>query len=621
MIARRCLPGAWAAVLTWAAVPAFAQSAAESPLTGTVALGVRSVDVDGTRTKYDQNVNLDGGVRVFDVSLTYAPTGDSVGAVDRVDLDASGLGGDPFESAHLAVRKYGAYELKLDHRRSQYFYEDTILPAAVASATGSTGGDSHHWDFERIRDTATLAIDISPATDFTLGLERQTRQGGSTTTLDIERDEFELDRPLDESLNALNLGLRHTWRKVTLIIDEGFGDFENSSELFLPGASAGLNATDPAELQFFMLDQSYDYESRSHMLRVLAAPTARLDLKAAWRREALDLDMRASEQSLGTSFAGVPVAKNASGPATVGRDLDLASLDFGLTLGSRTRLIGGIRSSTLDQDGRLLFGADQGAGYWNIETDGIELGVEVAILPNLVVTAGWSNETRDTTHARELNAAGLELDSSTERDGYFARFMFSTSGGLQVTASFEDNSIGDAFTLASPTSSQRYRVTAHKRWANGVTVTANHRRTDLENDTSAWAADTEQTDLRLSYQRGRVDLSAGYGRVELGRNVDRLVTAGSRQDLFLIDYAADAAFNDAAVRWTINERFDIGGEARSYENRGSFPLDREDLRAFVGMSVGRDYRLEISYRNLDYDEDPYDEYAADIFELAVRLDW
>ena len=51
------------------------------------------------------------------------------------------------------------------------------------------------------------------------------------------------------------------------------------SQIFLPGASAGRNTADTAELQFFMGDQSYDYTSRSHTLRVIANPTTRLDLK------------------------------------------------------------------------------------------------------------------------------------------------------------------------------------------------------------------------------------------------------------------------------------------------------------------------------------------------------
>ena len=148
--------------------PAVAQqapvSAPSTPaLTGSTSLGVRSVDLTGTEAKYREDVNLDDGVRLFGVHLSYVPrVGEA--PVDRIDLDADNLGGDPFESIHLGVRKYGAYNLKLDRRRSAYFYDDTILPAALASVSGSTGGDFHTFDFERIRSTAALDIDVTPAT-------------------------------------------------------------------------------------------------------------------------------------------------------------------------------------------------------------------------------------------------------------------------------------------------------------------------------------------------------------------------------------------------------------------------------------------------------------------------
>ena len=208
----------------------------------------------------------------------------------------------------LARRDYTAAESlfreALDRRRSKFFYDDTILPAALASVSGSTGGDFHRFDFERTRTTADLELDVTPATRLSFGVERQTRAGASTTTLTVERDEFDVDRPLDESLDGFTFGVRHAWRRATLIVTEEANDFRNTSELVLPGASPGRNLTDAAALSFFTRDQSYDYASRGHGIRVLANPTARVDLTAAWRREDLELDGRASEQALGTTFGG-----------------------------------------------------------------------------------------------------------------------------------------------------------------------------------------------------------------------------------------------------------------------------------------------------------------------------
>src|SRR5690606_36351029 len=145
----------------------------------------------------------------------------------------------------------------------------------------------------------------------------------------IERDEFDIEKPLDERLNTLRFGVRHAWKRVTLVVDEAARDFENTSELFLPGTSPGRNGADAAELWFFRFDQSYDYVSLSRGLRVMAEPTARLDVATGWRLEDLDLDFRGDEEARGTSAAGVPFETSRAGPGGVDRDIEIADLELG----------------------------------------------------------------------------------------------------------------------------------------------------------------------------------------------------------------------------------------------------------------------------------------------------
>ncbi len=605
-----------AATLTLASTPALAQH----PLTGSASIGVRSVDVTGTEAKYREDFNFDDGARLFGVRLSYAPpVGEA--PVDRIELDASNLGGDPFESMHLDVRKYGAYHLKLDRRRSEYFYDDTILPAALASVSGSTAGDFHTHDFERVRSMASLDIDLTPATKVSMGLERQTRAGDSTTTLSLERDEFDLEKPLDESLDVLALGARHAWKRVTLIVDEQVRDFENTSELFLPGAAPGRNEADAAELQFFRFDQTYDYGNRSHGLRVLAEPTARLDVAAGWRLENLDLDVRGGEQAGGASAAGVSYETSRDAPGDVERDIEVADLTLGFTATEKIRLIGSLRRSSLEQDGGLLIGPSTGASVWQVAMDGYALGAELALSPALTVAAGWSREARTTAYARSYDAGVADDSVGTDRAGYFARLLLHLASGFELTASVEDNSIDDPFTLASPTSSLRYKLTARQRWGNGLSLSGSYRDTNVDNDVSNWLADTEQATIRLDYQRPRLQLSTGYTRVAIARSVEQSVTAGSRIAVFAIDYAAASMFRDVALRWRLNDRFSLGGDVRSYDNHGSFKIARDDWRAMLDVRVSDAYTLQASYRDLDYVEDEYDAYDAGILELSFGVSW
>ena len=617
---RRALAALGAALLLAASLPAPAQSDSATGLSGSVSLGLRSVDTEGADSKYREDINLDSGVRLLDLALRYRPA-EGGGPVDYLDVSASHLGGDPFESVQVEARRYGAWRLSLDRRRSEYFYDDTILPAALASIQGSTGGDFHRFDFERVRESATLDVTVSPATEVSLGLERQRRTGDSETTLDIQRDEFELERPIDESTDRVSLGLRHAFERVSLIFTEERGDFENASELFLPGASPGQNTTDPAELFFFRFDQSYDLKSSGRTLRVLAEATDALDIRALWRQEDADMRMRASESASGIDFAGLPFSTALTGPADVSRDSEVAGLDLGYRIGPSTRLTAAARRNRLDQTGRSNLGTDQGDSDWLIETDGLELGAEHAIGEDLLIAGGWSAESRDATYMRSLNAAATGRLEQTERDGFFLRLRYDLASGAELSAAIEDNSIDDPFTLASPTESRRYKASYRQSWNNGLSLTGSFRRTDVTNDRSGWAADTREASVRLGYRGEALEASASYTAIDLDREIDQLVTSGARQDLFAIAYAADTGFADVFVRRPIDEGLAIGGSIRRYENSGSFPLERDDWRVFVEYELRSDIALDLSYRSIDYTEDGFDDYEADILELGLRTHW
>jgi hypothetical protein len=118
-----------------------------------------------------------------------------------------------------------------------------------------------------------------------------------------------------------------------------------------------------------------------------------------------------------------------------------------------------------------------------------------------------------------------------------------------------------------------------------------------------------------------LDVAAGYTRIDLARRVEQSVTAGTRVTVFAIDYAAESTFADAAARFQLSDRLTIGAELRDYDNRGSFALRRDEWRSFLGVRVGGDYSMQIAYRNLDYVEDTYDTYDAQILEMTFGMSW
>lgn len=252
---------------------------------------------------------------------------------------------------------------------------------------------------------------------------------------------------------------------------------------------------------------------------------------------------------------------------------------------------------------------------------GFEAGAEIAVSSTIVVAVGWSHEARAALQGWGYGTRGSSEVADTDRAGYFGRLMLKAPGGIELRAAVEDDSIDDPFTLASPTSSRRYKLGVKRRWSNGLSLAGNYRRTDVENERSHWLADTEQADLRFTHRRPRLELTTGFTRAEIAHSVEQGVAAGARVTVFSIDYAARSTFADAAARWQLNERIGIGGELRRFDNHGSAGLARDDDRAFIELRRRSDYSLQVAYRDVEYVEDTYDRYDARILEMAFGLSW
>lgn len=595
-------------------VPLAAQAPAFS---GRLSLGVRSVDVNGSRPKFREDIDLSGGARLFELGFTLFPEERYRWLADRVDVDVRNLGGDPFRTLRLGVRKFGAFNFKFDRRGSDYFYDDVILPSALADNNRVSAGDFHRFDFERIRDAAQLTVNLTPAATLDFGMERSSRTGSSTTTREVQRDEFELDQPIDEGLYAYHAGFSYAWKNLTVMVEERIRDYDNGTELLLPLPSSGADPGDPSELDAYFIDQFYGYRSREHVARLTARPGSRIELNLAAVLQSLDLDMRRREFGDGVDFLGVPFTSDVSGPAEVARDTQLYDLGLTYHISERLRIISGLRRQRLDQGGTVRFDGEPDGSRWDMEVTRLEAGLTLLPRSDLTVTAGGRHESRQTVQRRD-GIDGLELeDPDTERDGLFFRVGYTPSRRLRVTASVEENSIQAPFSLASPSDSRRLRLEGRYAWDNGVGLRASYRSTDLSNAAADWHGASAFADVGVSYIDDRLEISLGYTRLESRRNVAQLVSGGTRQELFPVAFEAESEFVNGSARVQVSDWLGAGGRFRVFENGGSFSRSRDDLSGFVELGFGTNYVLDLSYLIVDYGEDGFDDFDARILEVSI----
>ncbi len=609
-------------VLALAVSPVPRADAQEGAFSGQAAVGFRLVDVGGAERKYQEDINLDDGPRLFNLQFEIIPDAGMKKGFDRIDFDLDNLGGDPFETLRVGVRKYGAYKFDYRRTKSTYFYNDLILPADQADPEKSQGGDFHHFNFDRVRDVASLRIDVTQNARATFGFERFTKTGESTTTLDIQRDEFELDNLIDESLNTYKGAFEYSFDKVTLVFEETIRDYENSVEIFLPGFSEGENVEDdPTVLDFFFQSLPYDFMSYEHTGRALIRPMDKLDIRVAGSFQNLELDGTASEESQGIDFNDSLFTTDVTGSGEIDRDISLLDADVTYTLSDRVSIIGGVRHQNLDQEGNFTFGDVENLGRWDIQTTGVEGGAEVYVSPRVTVHGGVMYEKRDVeaNHQEDADVL-LEEDEETTNTGFFAGAAWRPDRMLEVTFDLEINSFDDPFTLASPTDRQRYRLRGRYRLDNGMSFSGSWLFKDYENSNSGWNADHQQVNVRVGYDRGALSLSGGYGMVGIERQIEQAV---NQDNIFDIFYEIDSHFIDGRARYAASERVAVGGSFTHYQNDGSFGIDREDLRTWVEFDVGDWYLLHLGYRFVDFDETDFDfdDYDSHIGEFSVGYKW
>ncbi len=596
-------------------------------LSGRFLIGYRSVDIGGSTTKYREDLNLDDGPRLFELRFDYqAP--EEQRHLDRLQLDVTSFGGDPFETLRFSARKYGRYTLQYNRVKSDYFYADIVLPVALSEPSLSNAGDFHTFDFERVRDTASFGFRFNKRAKLDVGFERFTKRGEATTTLDVQRDEFELDQVIDESYNQLQIALELTWPRATLVLQEEVRDFDNAVEIFLPGLSLGEDPRDATILDFFFLEQPYTLESIRHTVRVNARPNEKLLIRGAASLQTLDLDTEASEHSQGVDFRGQPFTTDLAGGSDIERDSELIDVDVSYLIGDRVALVGGVRRLHFDQAGASLFGQDLGTGTWDIETTGAEAGIEFHVTPRLSVGGGARLENRQVEHT--VVGGGLDLDAAedTEHTGFFANLAWRPSEAFRLDFEVEDSSYDDPFTLSSPTDRQRWRLRGRYRWSNGCYLQGTYLAYRFENDPSGWQSDRDQLEARGGWRHDGLDIAVGYSLIESDRGIDQsVITApgfgGGVRFLYPILYTSEADFLDGHLRWQLDPHWTVGGDLRFYQNDGSFGHERRDLRAYVELDLEVGYLFRLGYRDIDYDEDTsdFDDHDAQITELAVGYAW
>lgn len=586
---------------------------------GKFMLGYRFVDTDGSINKYKEDINLEDGARLFNFSLSYTPGESLKKMFDRIDLNIQNFGGDPFETLGFSVQKYGKYKFQYDRKKSTYFYGDLY-------ESGGSLYDLHTFNFDRRMDSALFKVWLGKYGSVFLNYDKFTKTGDSVTTFDINRIEFEFDKPIEEESRVVSFGIDLHVNRFSVMFEEKIQDYENTNSLFIPGyTDGGAGARYPSSLSVFFINQPYTLESNTHTFKFTARPFDSLLVSGSAQLGNQDTEIGYEESAEGVSYLNRYFKYDLTGSGSFERKTQLYDLDISYLMFNKLALTGAVRYNNFEQDGTFTIENDEVAAI-HYDSLGFEGGLQYQFSSKFGLTVGYRNEERELRHIETV-----DYEDTTTRKGFFGNLKFDPSQTFKLTLDYQRGDYENPFSLISPTDFDRFKaavkIRVDKFNASG-SFFLNKSKSDYG---EKWESTKNQFNLRIGYHGEKVGLFAGYSYIKVEHDADRTVAyppgwsgaAGTFDwDIF---YEGKSNLLDASVSFRLTENLTLGSYFNSYTNKGFWEISRTMFKGYLEYTFDCGITAQAGYRYVDFNEKntgaDFNDYSASIFEISLGHRW
>jgi predicted porin len=611
-----------------------AQAGEKPPLqsTGSFELGFRHVDVNGNEDKYMEDVNYTKGPRLFKLDFNVFPGKRGDQFFDLLNISASNLGGDPYEHLSVTLKKHRKYNFRYTRNRLTYFYKDIIKPLDESTPALSDAGDFHHFNFDHVFHRASFDFRVQEKAKLFFKFDRQYKSGENTTTRDVGRDEFELDRPFDsprdDVKNDYTAGAEIWFDKVTLYVDETYRDYKNDNRVFLPGFSEGEDPEDQTELLTYDQSMPVAYQMPQTTVKANVRPHERVTLNGGYVYSFLEADLEYRQTTLGTDYDGSPIDETITGTGDFERHMHLIDADGAVDVNEMLTLIGAVSYKKFDQEGMLLIEEDETNVDGDFNSIGADAGATLYLNKMVSVTGGISYEEREVNGFAEEDAENQEDRENTTRTTFFGSATVRPDPRVNIFGEYERGVYDNPFTLISPSDYARYKVRLRAKPTPESNIVAVFLRREIDNDDSDADLTSNTISVRGSYKMHPVKLYGAYSRKDIDNDVRNDVTTlpgfGGGQ-VFPWESLYEANINQAlaGIGFEAHENLTLGLHALIYTNSGSFELDKKEFSTYALVKCPAGYTLRFGYDREDYNEDAadFDDYDANIFTVGVGYDF
>jgi len=601
---------------------------------GQIAIGVRAVSQNGSTTRYDKDIDLDSGVRILDTHWVLSPANRAVDTwYDRMVFDVNGAYGDPYENYHAQVYKMGRYRFDARTRKADYKYAVT--------------GDPAVWDTTRWFTDVSTSFNATQALELYAGFNHIAESGDAMREMDISRNEFEVDMPIDSRTQSWQVGARYSRSGQSFYVQQEHYNFKNNVPRNTEN-NPGLSP-DEAEVDFLSEQQ----------VQGIDAPTTKGGFSSNLlnNRVQLDGDVMYSKQRLafawdsyweGLNFQRLPVTNVEGALGSGDREVLHGNFFAGFAVNRAASVTARYRYRSWDQNVfNQLTAATRFIGSGDSTLTQERYFTDYTITDNQFLVGAKGNfgagsvygevgfDSRD--QAFDNDAYGEEADTQT--------VAFRLGGTLRpnrmvdVKASYDYGDIDDPFTQISPTRVNVFRVRVNSRPRNGVIAGGSYTYRKVENTITDYDFKLQGFGVHATYTMDtRGFFSASYTRQDVDRSIPVTFWIGFASPTLstaLQDLGTNVFTAAADVTVSDNVPFAIYGSASVVSSNSdefgfttpSTPgavvaLNFYDLIVGVRYTFVRGFFLDAQGRFINYEDDNVfvqglDNYDAGIFTLAV----
>jgi hypothetical protein len=559
--------------------------------------------VDGDEGRFEQDLNLDDGPRLFALDLrAFLDEGDP--AAPRADLSLGGLG-DPHAFVRARARSSDAWRFSLDGRRDEHPFLGQ--------------GGLHAGDTLRRSLGASLDLRLSPLARLGLGGDVLDLEGDvDGTTLEngvLLPVRTSRDRRAAEGWASVDLDGRGWHAKVRQGYRTEEGTEGRDRDRSVPGTPDFLEVDDDSDLAGPVTTALLGGEIAG----------GRLLLEARASRADLDRDLDYSERRAGD--LGGPYTRTTRADGDRRRIVDSGAVEAAWALGDRWAVETSAERRALREDGdSRTVTTTTDAGGTTVTTDLRDEGVRQRVLEERVglrflAARDFTLRAGSEWIQDRLDANDGSLEGSVRTRGVFAEARGPITDRIRVRADLSTARGSDVFTPLTPKDRRRIRVGADWRHPDGRRLGAEFRDTELENRDGLGSRGRE---VRFSGGLGKEDgftVDAGATFRSLDLETETLATRASAPVRGRTESDLRTGGADLLLSWPLVPALRLTAGGNFVRDGGSLPVRAYDASVGLRWQVTKALGARLEARRREYDEIGADalDYEADILEVALEM--